>query len=217
VIRTPPSFALGEAPEAAVVALAMGGDDAAYGELVRRRQGAIRNLFRRLCRDAALADDLSQQAFLLAWKSIRTLKSPSAFGAWMRKLAVNCWLQQVRARKHEVALGEAALRNGALDEAAQRTGALGEAALDGSTLDAELVAEGGAASAVTERLDLDAALARLPPDARLCVVLAYSEGMSHAEISDSTSIPLGTVKSHIARGAARLRELLQAYGGAHGR
>jgi RNA polymerase sigma-70 factor, ECF subfamily len=212
VIRTPPSFALGEAPEAALVALAMGGDDAAYGELVRRRQGAIRNLFRRLCRDAALADDLSQQAFLLAWKSIRTLKSPSAFGAWMRKLAVNCWLQHVRARKHEVALSETALRPGAL-----RTGAPGVAALDDATLDVALVAERGAVSAVTERLDLDAALARLPQDARLCVVLAYSEGMSHAEISDSTSIPLGTVKSHIARGAARLRELLQAYGGAHGR
>jgi len=61
-------------------------------------------------------------------------------------------------------------------------------------------------------LDLDGALATLPPDARLCVVLAYSEGMSHAEISDSTAIPLGTVKSHITRGAARLRETLQGYG-----
>jgi len=57
----------------------------------------------------------------------------------------------------------------------------------------------------------------LPPDARLCVVLAYSEGMSHAEISDSTALPLGTVKSHIVRGAARLRDLLQAYGERHGR
>ena len=64
--------------------------------------------------------------------------------------------------------------------------------------------------AVAERLDLDAALAMLPPDARLCVVLAYSEGMSHTEISDSTGMPLGTVKSHVARGAARLRELLHA-------
>jgi RNA polymerase sigma-70 factor (ECF subfamily) len=64
-------------------------------------------------------------------------------------------------------------------------------------------------------LDLDAALAMLPPDARLCVVLAYSEGMSHAEISGSTGMPLGTVKSHVTRGAARLRELLHAYGERH--
>jgi RNA polymerase sigma-70 factor, ECF subfamily len=182
VIRRPPSPRLGEASEVAVVALAMNGDDAAFSELVRRRQDAIRNLFRRMTRNPALADDLAQQSFVLAWKSIRTLKSPSAFGAWLHKLAVNCWLQQARLKKHEVPFDEAR------------------------------VAEGQWVSAVAERLDLDGALVTLPPDARLCVVLAYSEGMSHAEISECTSIPLGTVKSHIARGAARLREILHAYG-----
>jgi hypothetical protein len=89
----------------------------------------------------------AQQAFVLAWKSIRTLKSPAAFGAWLRKLAVNCWLQHARIKRHEVALADEAL------------------------------CEGHASSGVTERLDLDAALATLPPHARLCVVLAYSEGM----------------------------------------
>jgi RNA polymerase sigma factor (sigma-70 family) len=185
VIRRPPSSLLGAASEVAVVALAMNGDDAAFDELVRRRQEAIRNLFRRMTRDPALADDLAQQAFMLAWKSIRTLRSPSAFGAWLRKLAVNCWLQQARVKKHEVALDEAG------------------------------VPEGPWVSTAAQRLDLDGALATLPPDARLCVVLAYSEGMSHAEISDSTAIPLGTVKSHIARGAKRLRELLHDYGDRH--
>jgi RNA polymerase sigma factor (sigma-70 family) len=177
-----PSGMLGGASEHAVVALAMNGDDAAFGELVRRRQDATRQLLRRLTRNPALADDLAQQAFVAAWKSIRTLRSPAAFGAWLRKLAVNCWLQWARAQKQEVALDDPG------------------------------VAEGRWVSTVTERLDLDGALAALPPDARLCVVLAYSEGMSHAEISDSTALPLGTVKSHIARGAARLREMLQDYG-----
>jgi RNA polymerase sigma factor (sigma-70 family) len=190
VIRKPPSLLLGEVSEVAVVALAMNGDDAAFGELVRRRQEAIRNLFRRMTRDPALADDLAQQAFVQAWKSIRSLKSPSAFGAWLRKLAVNCWLQQARLNKHEVSLDEA--------------GAVEAGAIEGRSV-----------PAVAERLDLDRALAALPPDARLCVVLAYSEGMSHAEISDSTAMPLGTVKSHIARGASRLREVLHAYGDRH--
>jgi RNA polymerase sigma factor (sigma-70 family) len=185
VNRIPPRGGLGAADEAAVVALAMNGDDAAFGELVRRRQGAIRNLFRRMSRNPALADDLAQQAFVQAWKSIRTLKSPDAFGAWLRKLAVNCWLQRARRQKQEVALDDAVLP------------------------------EVAAAAPLVERMDLDAALAALPADARLCVVLAYSEGMSHAEISDSTALPLGTVKSHIARGAARLRDLLQAYGDRH--
>lgn len=181
----PPSSKLGEADEVTVAALAINGDDAAFGELVRRRQGAMRNLLRRLSRDPALADDLAQQAFVLAWKSIRTLKSPTAFGAWLRKLAVNCWLQQARLKKHEVALDE------------------------------ELLMDAQSTPMVTERMDLDAALATLPPEARLCLVLAYSEGMSHAEISDSTAIALGTVKSHIARGAVRLRKLLHAYGDRH--
>jgi RNA polymerase sigma factor (sigma-70 family) len=173
---------LGEASEQAVVALAINGDNAAFGELVRRRQDAIRNLLRRMTREPAVADELAQQAFVLAWKSIRSLKSPTAFGAWLRRIAVNCWLQQARDKKHEVALDEANL------------------------------SEGQWVSTVAERLDLDGALATLPPDARLCVVLAYSEGMSHAEIGEITAIPLGTVKSHVARGAARLREILHAYG-----
>ena len=67
---------------------------------------------------------------------------------------------------------------------------------------------------VAERMDLDAALATLPAEARLCVVLAYSEGMSHAEICDAAGIALGTVKSHITRGAARLRDVLRDYGDA---
>jgi RNA polymerase sigma-70 factor (ECF subfamily) len=199
VIRTPLSRKLGEAAEGAVVALAMNGDDAAYGELVRRRQAAIRQMFRRLTRDSALADDLAQQTFVHAWKSIRRLRSPAAFGAWLRRLAVNCWLQQARIKRHEVLLGEDA-------NAGQAAPADGPPHSAGA--DQAAVVEGS----VTARMDLDAALAALTPDARLCVVLAYSEGMSHAEISESTAMALGTVKSHIARGAARLRELLQGYG-----
>ena len=63
-----------------------------------------------------------------------------------------------------------------------------------------------------ERVDLDAALATLQPEVRLCVVLAYSEGLSHPEIASFTGLPLGTVKTHISRGAARLREVLSDYG-----
>ena len=62
-------------------------------------------------------------------------------------------------------------------------------------------------------MDLDAALARLAPQARLCVVLAYDEGCRIPEIAALTGFPLGTVKSHISRGAARLRELLAEYEG----
>ena len=170
------------ADELSVVMCAIAGDDNAYGELVRRRQSAIRQLFRRLCRDPALADDLAQQTFLQAWRAIHTLKSPAAFGGWLKRLAVNVWLQRVRTERawH-------------------------------STDDLESLPEPGVQSSVAERLDLDSALATLPPDVRLCITLAYAERMSHREICEATGLPLGTVKSHITRGAARLRRLLGAY------
>ncbi|HVH82703.1 MAG TPA: sigma-70 family RNA polymerase sigma factor [Steroidobacteraceae bacterium] len=179
----PVSAALGEAAEAVVVALAMGGDRSAFCELVWRRQSWLRNLLRRLCRDPALADDLAQQVFLKAWRSLSQLKAPGAFGGWLRRLAVNTWLAEVRARTPA-------------DLAQQPE---------------ELSAATAFMPAAAEQLDLDRALAKLTHTERLCVVLAYSEGMSHGEISAVTSLPLGTVKSHVRRGAQRLRVLLDAY------
>ncbi len=60
-------------------------------------------------------------------------------------------------------------------------------------------------------MDLDSALAELPNPVRLCVVLAYHEGLSHPEISEVMDLPLGTVKSHIKRGAKRLQQMLSTY------
>jgi RNA polymerase sigma factor (sigma-70 family) len=182
VTRTLSPGALRGADEVSVVICAMAGDDNAYGELVRRRQNTIRQLFRRLCREPALADDLAQQTFLQAWRSVETLKSPAAFGGWLRRLAINTWLQRVRAERPLMSTTDMAELP---DEAAEPT--------------------------LTEQLDLDSALATLPPDVRLCITLGYAERMSHSEICEATGLPLGTVKSHIARGASRLRKLLGAY------
>ena len=173
--------ALAQAAEATVVALAMHGDAAAFSELVRRRQSGLRNLLRRLSRDPALADDLAQQAFLKAWRALPKLRAAGAFGAWLRRLAVNTWLEHVRAAPP--------LADVEPDELAAAT----------------------SVSSAEEELDLDRSLAQLAPDERLCVVLAYHEGMSHAEIASATTLPLGTVKSHIRRGGERLRALLDGY------
>lgn len=175
---------LGEAPEAALIALGMGGDRRAFSELVWRRQSWLRNLLRRLCRDRTLADDLAQQVFLNARRSLPRLQSVGAFGPWLRHLAINAWLSHVRSSTAPTLPFEG---------------------------DVLLAATATAASAPGTQLDLDRALARLAPGERLCVVLAYGEGMSHAEISAATSLPLGTVKSHVRRGAERLRTLLHAY------
>jgi RNA polymerase sigma-70 factor (ECF subfamily) len=108
------------------------------------------------------------------------LRVHATFGAWLRQVAVNVWLQHVRARESFTTLHE----------------------------DDSIVA---VSSTQGVTLDLEAALAQLAPQARLCVVLAYHEGMSHGEIAAATQLPLGTVKSHVLRGAQQLRDLLQDY------
>lgn len=175
-----PDIRLALAEEADVVALAQAGERLAFTELVNRRHSGIRNLLRRVARDASLADDLAQETFLLAWRQLPGLRGSGAFGAWLRQIAVSVWLQHVRRNKLFAPLpAEVADR---CDDALTGVG-----------------------------FDLDAALAHLAPDARLCVVLAYHEGMSHGEIVAATGLPLGTVKSHIQRGAAQLRDRLQDY------
>jgi RNA polymerase sigma-70 factor (ECF subfamily) len=195
VTRELPRNALGVADESAVVALAIAGDDTAFSELVRRRQGSTRTLLRRLCREPALADDLSQAVFLQAWRSLSHLKAPGAFGGWLRRITVNVWLQHARRHGREVSLDTAS------DTVHVDGAARGLTPLSYQTT-------------IAEKLDLDRALTLLPPGVRLCIVLAYSERMSHSEISAASGFPLGTVKSHIARGSARLREILNAYGSA---
>ena len=173
--------ALSSAAEAAVVILAAGGDDEAFAELVRRRQSWLRSLLRRLCRNAALADDLSQQAFIAAWRKLPQLKAPGAFAGWLRSLAVNLWLQSLRAQRAEP-----------LQESTADPAAVAPIVIDDPSL----------------AIDLDRLLVQLKPAERLCAVLCHAEGMSHSEIAAATGWPLGTVKSHVLRGTARLRAML---------
>lgn len=177
-----PAGVYAEGPEALVVSLAMRGDKAAFAELVRRRQPWLRNLMRRLSGNEEQADDLAQQVLLQAWRKIRNLREPGAFGGWLKKIAINTWLDQQR-------------KNG--DEWTREYDDNRHAALPASTVAA---------------IDLDAALAVLPPPVRGCIVLSYREQLSHGEIAELLSLPIGTVKSHIRRGSARLRELLDGYG-----
>lgn len=168
--------------EALVVALARAGDRDAFAELVRRRQSGIRNLMRRYCGDISLAEELSQQVFLQAWRSIKHLREPARFGGWLKRLALTTWLQHLR-------------KNDALRDAAE--------------FDDDIAT---ALGTTTLAMDLDRALATLPDAVRLCVILFHHDGMTHQEIVDLVGLPLGTVKSHIRRGTQRLQAFLAAYG-----
>jgi RNA polymerase sigma-70 factor (ECF subfamily) len=165
--------------EAALVALAARGDDAAFGELVRLRQATLRGLLRRWCGNAALADDLAQDAFVQAWRNLHRLEKPAAFGGWLRQIALNVWLQHARKSKRLM-----------------------------RELDGEEPAPEAIPAAPEAGIYLERALDRLSAGERLCVLLSHAEGMSHAEVARAVDMPLGTVKSHIARGTAKLRALL---------
>jgi len=165
-----------------LVVLAGNGDTRAFEELIKRYQSRLRNLLRRLSRDPVLADDLAQQTFLEAWRSIRNLRSSSAFGAWLRKVAINTWLKHSRSKDPLNAIDDKPDKLVKVEH-----------------------------SFVEEEIDLDRALSTLSKPERLCIVLAYHQGMSHTMIAEFTGIPLGTIKSHIRRGVEQLRELLRSY------
>ncbi len=173
--------AWGNAAEATVVALAAAGDDRAFEELVRRRQSWLRGLLRRLGAGPALADDLAQQVFLQAWRSLGGLRNPAAFAGWLRQIAVNAWRMQHR-------------------EA-------GPLLLDLDCPGAQAVPAPD--SDPSFGWDLERLLQQVRPEERLCLVLAHAEGMTHPEIAAVTGWPLGTVKSHVLRGMARLRAVAQ--------
>jgi RNA polymerase sigma factor (sigma-70 family) len=164
-----------------LIGLARAGNRDAFAELVNRRQNWIRNLMRRCCHDPSLADDLSQQAFMQAWRSLRQLDDVERFAPWLKRLAINTWLQHKR-----------------------RKDPLREAAGEDPSQAADEQTPGLA-------MDLDRALGALRDDVRLCIVLAYHEGMTHAEIAAFTGLPPGTVKSHIRRGTGKLQEALSSY------
>jgi RNA polymerase sigma-70 factor (ECF subfamily) len=165
--------------ESSLIVLARRGDDAAFCELVRLRQTVVRGMLRRWCGHAQLADDLAQETFVRAWKNLARLEAPPAFGGWLRQIALNVWL----------------------DHARRRNISFDELSADDEVQEAA-VADPGAA------LDLERALDTLRAPERLSIVLCLRDGMSHAEVARATGMPLGTVKSHVARGTARLRALL---------
>lgn len=177
----PPRNAYAISPEPLVVRLAGRGDREAFEELVQRRQSWVRNLMRRLSRDAALADDLAQQVFIRLWRTLGQLQDPLRFPGWLKRVAVNVWLQH--RRRSDVLRSSETIDDH--DEPVEHTA--------------------GAA------VDVDRALELLPGAVRLCIVLSYHAEMSHAEIAEATALPLGTVKSHIRRGTEKLESLLSAY------
>ena len=164
----------------ALVAAAQGGSTEAFSRLVERHQQPLRAFLRRACGDWAQADDLAQETFLAAWSRIGRLKAGASVRAWLCGIGYNKHLTAVRSAGRERARGAA--YEGDRDE----------------TIDA----------AAEDKLALERAMAELPAEQRACVALCLAADFSHAEAAEALDMPLGTVKSHVSRGRARLLQAL---------
>ena len=166
--------------DAELVAAAQAGDRRALDLLLRRHQPRLHALCRRMTRDDTDALDALQEALLAIVRGLHRYDGRAAFGTWAYRVATNACLDELRRRKRRPDPGLPEV------EAAPRGG------------------RPGVGDTVTDRLDLDAALADLAPEFRAPVVLRDQLGLDYAEIAEVLEIPPGTVRSRIARGRRAL-------------
>lgn len=173
-------------PDRALVDAAAAGSREAFDELVRRHQAAIVGLARVLTSGRGDAEDLAQEVFVRAWKSLRTFRGNSAFRTWLHRVAINV----VRSSQS---------RTGRLLQIF--TGSAGEAP-DVPSRDEPVDA------ALARRQVIEQALTALPEELRVAVTLRDLQGLDYREIADLLGVPIGTVESRIFRARQRLKPLL---------
>lgn len=169
----------------ALVARAAHGDDRrAFEQLLRRHQGMVRAQLRRLLHgDEASADDLAQEAFLVAWKKLDQFRGEAKFSTWIYRIAYTCFLQSYRKNS-----GRIDAKNDA---------------------DAELMST--YSSTVDVQIDIERAMQRLSAGEQAVLLHCVQLGLSHDEASYVLAMPLGTVKTHASRGKAKLQTSLSAW------
>ncbi|ESQ93971.1 RNA polymerase sigma factor [Asticcacaulis benevestitus] len=156
------------------------GSGDAFSRLVADHQQAVRAFVRRLCALPDDADDLAQEAFVTAWTNLHKLREGVAFKTFVCGIAYRKALND-RKRFN---------RSGARDT--EWSG----------------MQDQSRSSTVDARLTVQAALQTLPIDQRAAISLCVAGDYSHAEAADILGLPLGTIKSHILKGRARLNALL---------
>jgi RNA polymerase sigma-70 factor (ECF subfamily) len=166
------------------------GDAAAMDQLLRRHYDRVHAVCRRIAGSTRDADDAAQEAMIKIVRNLDRFDGRSSFGTWAYRIATNTSLDELRKRQRRPQLS--VVRD-------EEDGATQEPADDMSH---RLV------DAVADRMAIDDALADLPDDFRTPVVLRDVAGLDYAEIADELGVPIGTVKSRIARGRRILVEHL---------
>jgi RNA polymerase sigma-70 factor, ECF subfamily len=185
---TPRRYMGGAVDQPGLVERAARGDQEAFALLVHRSAARLDAMARLILRDAELARDAVQEAFVRAWRDLPRLRDPERFEAWLRRLTVNACMDATRAQQRRVVEVQ-------LTEQVRHPP----------------VADGLAALA--DRDFLDRALRRLPPDQRALIVLRYHLDLTLPEAAEALGIPLGTAKSRLHRALGALRASATVDGG----
>ena len=165
-------------------ALAAAGDRIAFERLYRRHVDRVFTLCTRMAGDRTRGEELTQDVFVRAWEKLHLFRGESSFGTWIHRLAVNVVLNS---RKSE----------------GRRLSRLGDDE-DGDGVDRIA----GIPAAPGDRMDLEAAIAKLPPGARRVFTLHDVEGYKHEEIAEMLGVTTGATKAQLHRARMLLREAL---------
>ncbi|MCQ2424447.1 MAG: sigma-70 family RNA polymerase sigma factor [Clostridia bacterium] len=184
-----------EMAEGELIAAAKDGDDGAFAELVRRNQSIVYGTLLRLAKNRPDADDLFQETFLAAWRHLGTFAGDAKFSTWLCRLAINKYKDKMRADKAR--LTALPTDDGEDDPLLRIPDDSVSGSPEGEILRAETVAE--------VRLAVD----ELPDDLREALVLRETYDLSYDEIAVRLSVPVGTVKSRIARARNSLKNILE--------
>jgi RNA polymerase sigma-70 factor (ECF subfamily) len=184
-----------------LVASALKGSQDAFRELVVRFERPVYSLIVRMVQDPATAEDLAQDAFVKAYRSLRSYDPSRKLSSWLFKIAHNTTIDHLRRNAPETVPLEAPADH------EDGRGGLAAVLADGSVEDP---------AAAAERRDmarsLERAVSRLRPEYRESVVLFYVEGASYQEICEVTGLPLGTVKTNLHRARKELAQEMAALG-----
>jgi RNA polymerase sigma-70 factor (ECF subfamily) len=185
--------------ESALINDAQRGSLDAFNTLVLAYQDYVYNAALRILGDDALAADAAQEAFISAFRSITSFRGGS-FKAWLMRTVTNACYDELRRQKRRPTIPlEPA---GDDDEEIESPRWLA----DSSMTPAEKFEADELEHAIQHCLE------NLPVDFRTVVVLADVQGMDYSEVASATRVPLGTIKSRLARARLRLRECLQGFG-----
>ena len=167
-----------------LVEAARNGDREAYVDLIRVRTDRLFAIAQRILRDIDRAEDALQDALVIAWRDLRTLRDPDRFDAWMHRVVTNvCIAQATRERR--------------------RTVNLRVLPVDGPAAPDDLLGVG-------DRDQLERGFRRLTPDERAILVLHHYAGYTLAEMAEALGQPAGTVRSRLHHAHRAMRAALDA-------